>query len=475
MPEQGRFKLGRRDFLRAAGISTGAAAVLGATGAALAAPAGAAPQAAPQAAPAFTAIPFSDPAGRPQRPWWVRTVDTPTTEIDWANMSRYNEQNTVRKGMPGYVGQDEVDRYTEVGKQNELQRMLDNVDGYTLKDQALAAAHVGVARSFLGPQKAKTPEERGVPKWEGTPEEASRIIRAAMRHFGAGSVGFIELDENTRKLIYGFDPDGLELVFSDDPIATETETQRTIPNACKYAIVYTVQMSQETMRRSPTVTGSQTTTLAYKRSEVIQASLQEFLRGLGYQGLGEAVTNALGIAPAFGVMAGLGEMSRLNRLITPEFGPMVRVFKLLTDLPVAVDQPIDAGIMQFCQRCKKCAEACPSEALSFETEPTWETRGGWNNPGHKAYFEDATKCMTYWREVAGTNCGICFSVCPFSKKDKAWVHDWVKAGSAVAPFADSFFRSMDDAFGYGTKASSEEWWALDLPEYGTDSSQGVQG
>jgi ferredoxin len=129
--------------------------------------------------------------------------------------------------------------------------------------------------------------------------------------------------------------------------------------------------------------------------------------------------------------------------------------------------------MEFCKRCKKCAEACPSEALSFDDEPTWEVKGGWNNPGHKAFFDDAVKCMTYWREGAGTNCGICFAVCPFSKKDKAWIHDWVKAGAAKAPFLDGFFRSMDDAFGYGTQPSAEEWWDLDLPEYGIDSNQPV--
>jgi hypothetical protein len=31
---------------------------------------------------------------------------------------------------------------------------------------------------------------------------------------------------------------------------------------------------------------------------------------------------------------------------------------------------------------------------------------------------------------------------------------------------------MDDAFGYGVQADPEEWWGLDLPEYGfsTDAS-----
>jgi epoxyqueuosine reductase len=465
MTDDNKLKVNRRDFLRIAGIGAAATAVVAATK----------PAAASMAQSGFNAGRFSDAAGRPSRPWWVKVVDQPTTEIDWNVMQRYNERTgSVRgPGMAGYVGTDEVDRISAASRENELQRMLNNVDGYTLKDYALSAAHVGTARSFVGPQKVQTPEERGVPRWTGTPEEAARIIRAAMRHMGAASIGFLELNENTRKLIYDVDPDGKELIFTDDPIASEDDDHRYIPNSCKYVIVYTVQMSQETMRRSPTMLGSQTTRLAYTRSEIIQASTQEFLHGLGYQALGESTTNALGISPAFGVLAGLGEMSRLNRMITPEFGPMVRVFKLLTDLPVATDKPIDAGIMEFCKRCKKCAEACPSESLSFLDEPTWETQGGWNNPGHKAYFENAVTCMTYWREQAGTNCGICFAVCPFSKKDKAWIHEWVKAGAAQAPFLVGFFRSMDDAFGYGTQASAEEWWTLDLPEYGIDSNQPV--
>lgn len=463
MADNGKVKLNRRDFLRIAGVGAGATAVAAVTKSAA-------------AAPSYQMESFSDPAGRPHRPWWVRTVDEPTTEIDWSKVQRYNERmgSTRGPGMAKYVGEDEVERLSEVGAKLEKERILAGVDGYTLKDYALKDAHASYGRSYLGPQEAATPEERGVPKWEGPPEEAARIIRAAMRHFGAAQIAFIELDENTRKLIYAVDPDGKELIFTDEKEASETEDARYIPNDCKYAIVYTVQMSQETMRRCPTVLASQTTSLAYRRGEIIQASTQEFLRGLGYQCLGESSTNALGIAPALAVMAGLGEMSRLNRLVTPEFGPMVRVFKLLTDLPVATDKPIDAGIMEFCKRCKKCAEACPSESLSFLDEPTWETRGGWNNPGHKAYFEDSVTCRTYWREQAGTNCGICFAVCPFSKKDQAWVHEWVKAGAATAPFLDSFFRSMDDAFGYGTQPSSESWWSLDLPEYGVDSCRPVQ-
>ncbi len=471
MSNQGKKQLTRRDFLQLLGLGVGAAAV-----SAVAQPVAAA--SALSVNPSFEARRLTDPAGRPQRPWWVRTVDQPTIEIDWGKMKRFNEgykadlgTGTVRgKGFAAYVGQEKSDELSKKSAAVIKDGILNNTPGYTLKDQALVSSHsTRVEMSFLGPQKAKTPEDFGAPKWTGTPEEAAKIVRAALRHNGAATVGFVELDENTRKLIYSFDPDGKELIFTDDAQPSETETARMIPNTAKYVIVYTVQMSEETMRRSPTPLGQQTTGLAYKRHTVIQASMQEFLRTMGYMGLGSSNINALGIAPAFGVMAGLGEMSRLNRMITPEFGPMVRAFILLTDLPIAVDKPINAGIMEFCKRCKKCAEACATGALSYEDEPTWETRGPWNNPGHKAYFEDSTKCMTYWREV-GTNCGICFSVCPFSKKDKAWIHEWVKATASAAPFMDGFMRSMDDAFGYGAQKDCEEWWTLDLPEYGTDSS-----
>ncbi len=415
--------------------------------------------------------------GNNNRPWWVKEVDEPTIEIDWEKLQRFNFSKTAQgAGFENYIGSEEYRRLVLIEENNEFQRIQDEVPGYSLRDQAFGSAHSGLShrRSFLGAQSAATPEERGIENWTGTPQKAARMLRAAMRHFGAGTVGFIELNEKTKKLIYSHDPDGKALVFEDVEMAYEDGEKRVIPNKAKWVIVYTVQMSLEAMKRAPTVIARQTTSLSYNRGSYIQAATQNFLHGLGYQGLGEGTLNGLGISPALGVMAGLGEMSRLNRLITPEFGPMVRVFKMITDLPLQIDKPIDAGIMEFCLSCKKCAEACPPAALSIEDEPSWQIEGPWSNFGHKAYFEDSIKCRTYWKEKPGTNCGICFAVCPYSKDNKVWMHSWAQGFISKLPVLGKYFRNLDDAFSYGAMKNAEEWWELDLPEYGINTERAVE-
>lgn len=451
-------KLTRRDFLQFAGL-TGLALPAGALVAMEAGSGHRSPE-----------LYFSDEAGRPQRPWWVKQVDQPTVEIDWARKRRFDAGNSLSGGgqnLAKYLGEELAENVNLVNESEIRKRIADNVPGYTLKDFALLYAQehdVFTPGSFLGPENVESPEQ----PWQGSPEEAARIVRVAMRHFGAAQVGFVELDENTRKLIYSVDRDQKRLIFEKGTRAYETDEKRVIPETAKWAIVYTVRMSSETLKRAPTIVGSQTCMLSYSRGRFVQSHTQAFLRGLGYQCLGQVPLNGLGLSVGFGVLAGLGELSRLNRMITPEYGPMVRVFFMLTDLPLAVDKPIDAGTLQFCKTCKKCAESCPAAALSYDDEPLWETRGDWNSPGHRAYFENSVDCLRYWREQALGDCGICFAVCPFSKKDMAWIHDLIHAGVAKVPDLDGFFRSMDDAFSYGAQKDPEAWWHMDLPEHGLE-------
>ena len=434
MTDQPTDHLDRRDFFKGLGVASAATLLLSAVGGTLAGDV------------------FQTPTSGNvhNRPWWIRNVDKPSLGIDWEVIERFNAHTGLVLGEQGmrYVGdEDEINRLESKASALEIDRIQRNVPGYRLQDQALYSAfrmaRNALPLSFLGLQQTPTPEQLNVPRWEGTPEDAAQMVKAALRHMGAATVGIVELDERTRKLIYSIDIDGKPIEFEDVPLGYETDDRRVIPYGHRWAIVYTVQMSEETLKRASTVTGAQTTMLAYYRGISIQLIAQEFLRGLGYQALGQPAINALGIAPALAVMAGLGELSRLNRVVTPEYGPMVRIFFLITNLPMAPDSPIDAGIARCCRTCMKCAEACPSSSLSFAKEPTWQPAGPWNNPGHETWFENSPRCRRYWLESAGTNCGICFAVCPFSNKNRSFMHDFMKMHIATVPAVDGVVRSFD--------------------------------
>ncbi|MGB2856378.1 MAG: reductive dehalogenase, partial [Dehalococcoidia bacterium] len=219
--------------------------------------------------------------------------------------------------------------------------------------------------AFLGPglnvpfTMAAIPDDLEYPRYEGTPEENTRMVRAAAKLFGAASVGVVELDENTRKLIYSIDGwDNRKWEFEDVDKAYETKKKKVIPYKAQWVIVYTIRMSQPTVARAPTALSTAASSIAYSEGTSVQLRLQQFINRLGYQCLADGSMGTSGNSPGFGVLAGLGELSRINRMISPRWGPLVRVFKVITDLPLAPTKPIDAGIFRYCRDCKKCAEQC---------------------------------------------------------------------------------------------------------------------
>ena len=228
-------------------------------------------------------------------------------------------------------------------------------------------------------------------------------------------------------------------------------------------------MSLDAIQTAPSCIAGSASTTAYSRANYLVATIAEFIRGIGYTAIPSV--NELGSSVAFAVDAGLGELGRTNRLISPVYGPNVRLAKILTDLQMKPDKPIKFGLKEFCKVCKRCAVECPSGALSMEDEPDFKIKGPWSNQGHEAWFEDATKCFEQWMEV-GTDCGICLAVCPWSKKDKTMIHEIVKASSAKMPFLSGLFNEMDKVFGYGNFRDPYEWWEMEQPEFGIDTALG---
>lgn len=312
----------------------------------------------------------------------------------------------------------------------------------------------------------RTPKELGVQRYSASPEEMTNTVKAAARLYGARLVGIAPMNESyvnmqaPRKDEKQKDKD---IVFEDVDEPAVTDTRFVIPRKMKWVVAIAIPMDLELLSRTPTPLGDTASALGYSHSAFVVSSLAEFIRGLGYQAIPSVNDTAQSVP--FAMDAGIGELGRLNRLVTPEFGPAVRLCKVFTDLPMICDKPINFGLVEFCKSCKKCAEACPSRALSFDEEPSFKTRGVWNNPGHKTWYEDSYKCLQYWQK-SGSACGVCLASCPYTKGDQAWIHEAVKATASIAPATDGAFRIMDNAFGYGKQHNPEQWWTKDSPSAG---------
>lgn len=400
-----------------------------------------------------------------QNPSWgalrdgVREVDEPTFEIDWASMQRFSEWRSTRKNDAEYRGEEAHEAIVRYKEEVLCSREQRGMAGYTHKDAALneAFSHTIPQLRFMGPGRARTPEQRGVSVYQGTPQENSGMVARALRLMGAATVGFVELyDDTTRKLIYDSEvKDGKRIVFEDAAVGYETEDKLVIPNAARWVIVYCVPMSGIGLAQAPSQLSRAATMQAYVRLYTIYNQLHEFLRALGYHSYGATIMNGFGVFPAFAVLGGLGELSRLDIVITPEYGPMVRLAALATDLPLAATRPISFGVREFCRKCRICAKACAVRSISSGEEPGWDAKGAWSNPGHQAYFRETMRCRDYFYK-SGSNCGICLAKCPYSEPDAEKFRGFLGGTSGGKIDADAVMPA--------NRRDPAGWWDIGGPE-----------
>ena len=422
----------------------------------------------------------ASPSASFKRPSWVKEVNKPTVEVNWQMMKRFDYHFVMwAAGLKNALGPEQYDEVFRAQRANIKNWIVQKRPGFSLADYALANANNWGTNSFIGPQTSPTPESLGVPRWEGTPEENSRLVRAFLKLHGATSVSFVELEtETTEKLIYAYDTGvgeaqgpRIDILDVDQPLDNPKEGFRVLPKKARWAIVYTLRMADELMKRPITQFSQRSHNYMYNLRSLLQGQVQQFLRTLGYMCLGEASTyNALALATGLGVMAGLGEMSRVGHIITPEHGLQQRVNKLITDLPLAPGKPVDFGAFKFCATCKKCADYCPAKAITPATDPSWETGGkDYLNPGVKGYYWAQERCNAYIQTVSG--CATCFAVCPYSKKPQSSYSNLFRSSVASNPSLNKFWRKADDLFfgaGVRDKDDIEKFWELDLPTWGYD-------
>ena len=164
------------------------------------------------------------------------------------------------------------------------------------------------------------------------------------------------------------------------------------------------------------------------------------IRDMGYPARAHIQSNYNIILPPVAVDTGLGEQCRIGICLTKKYGLAYRLCAVTTDLPLIPDSPANLGIEDFCTKCTKCADACPSGAISKD--------GKKEINGIKIWKQDVYKCFRYWNSK-GVSCTICRRVCPWSKP-RTILHQSVSTMAQRIPSLRSFLIHADDIV-YGKK------------------------
>jgi ferredoxin len=258
------------------------------------------------------------------------------------------------------------------------------------------------------------------------PGEMTAYLKGLARFFGALDVSITEL-----KPYHVYSNIGRGPGRWGDPIHL----------AHSRAIAFTVEMSHPMIGANPAPLGVMESAKQYVEAARVAVPLAAAIRCLGYDARAHIDGSYQVICPLVACDAGLGEIGRMGLLMTPGYGPRVRLGVVTTDLPLIPDGRKPApSVIDFCNICKKCADNCPSKAIPFDDRQEIDGALRWKL--------DANACFRYWN-VIGTDCGICMKVCPYSHPYTAY-HNLTRWGIARSGFFRRVALRLDDLF-YGVE------------------------
>jgi reductive dehalogenase len=290
-------------------------------------------------------------------------------------------------------------------------------------------------------------------------EEASLAVKHASLFFGASLAGIAELNPLWLYSDY-FSPTQEDRAYAIPVLAEGERFERTrealyIPSSMNRVIALAFEEDYYGIANSPGRLASAAVGNGYSRMAFTASTLAEFVRELGYRAI--PAGNGTGLSIPMAIDAGLGELGRLGLLMTPKYGPRIRLAKVITDMPFIPDSPIRFGVTEFCKACMLCAEHCPSAAITGGPR-TWEGKSPSNNPGTLKWYIESEKCYDF----NGFSCSNCKRVCPFTKPNNSWLHQMIRKiiDAKISPLNKLMVR-LDQASGYGRQLQDTEFWKRD--------------
>jgi len=355
-----------------------------------------------------------------RRSWWDNSIKSKKTKLFY---DTYREPLTAWRKADGFTQKDYAlrnaawhvsDLLTEINKGGDRREGFS--DAFTLQT-AVADNKIDM----------------------GSEQQASDEIKKIALAFGAGLVGITSYDsrwEYSQK-------------FSD---MSATSRLAEIPDTLNNVIVIAQPMDYELVRTVPSALSGSATGLGYSHDALVVLSLTQYIRNLGYEAIGSM--NDTSLAIPYAIKAGLGEYGRHGLLITPKYGPRIRLGKVYTNLPLAHDRPITFGVKEFCEICRRCTKGCPVKAIP-DGPPSEVTHNQSNISGVSKWSVDGVKCFGFWT-AQNSDCSICIRVCPYNKDYSRWIH---RLGLRLAGTRlRHFMLWLDVKLGYGDRQKSSLWW-----------------
>ncbi len=331
-------------------------------------------------------------------------VDRPTYEI-CGQIERYDGRDQVYNRQLLRPGGDEYEdyysRHPEIKEQDDARRQRAVATGTRLLNEdalnhylALCGFYgaIALSRPEVVSAKIKMPispiDMMGTDRIETDAEEMTRKIKALGLQLGAAKVGIAELNQNW--------------VYSHYP---RPQYGQTVELTYQYVICLAFLQDPFMLASGAGPAVDLEIGFRYGYASFVSTMIANFIRRLGWPARPLPTFNApYLVCPVF-IDAGIGEDGRCGYVVAKEFGNNFRPAAVATDLPLIPDRPVDFGLQDFCQQCRICAEACPSNAI---TEGDREMVRG-----VRKWQMDAERCYNYW-VARGSTCAICQIVCPWN-------------------------------------------------------------
>jgi reductive dehalogenase len=379
-------------------------------------------------------------------------VDSPTYEIA-SELTRFDERDTVFARERLVPGSPEERAYHAAHPElveidRRIARFIQTVDRPEESSSQIDAAFykatfdpvAGLALpDVVDGELASTPVEVD-PAWMADRiKTVARLLGADDVRIGSLNPAWVYSHRGSPPFFAGYQPrlphyDGIPESYNDlkwgDPIDIDH----------RYAISMAFAQDLDLLRTGGTSFSELEIGRVYALSALVAVQLSAYIRALGWPARAHHIRNyGVSVVPV-AVDAGLGELGRCGYLMHPRLGANLRLACVTTDMPLALDPPVDLGLQDFCSKCLKCATTCPSGAIPKGDKVIVR--------GVRKWQIDPVKCLLYWGHL-GSACAICQTVCPWSKPPTL-PHRLVARIAFNVPFARRLLVWADDLI-YGAE------------------------